>query len=163
MQTKTKQFSLSQLDILFLSVFGTGFAPKAPGTFGSIVAIIPLYILSSFFSVNFYIYTASILFISIIAVIYTHKIQNRYNLKDPSWIVIDEVIGMAIAWPFLEQHGFLDIIILLVFFRFFDIIKPWPASYFDNLKHAIGVILDDVVCALYAGFVYKLISFYFKF
>lgn len=64
-------------------------------------------------------------------------------------IVIDEVIGM---WMVLCFAGLSVPFVVLAFvlFRFFDIVKPWPVSFFDRMKTPVGVMLDDVVAAIYA-------------
>ena len=78
--------------------------------------------------------------------------QKQHHSHDPGWIVIDEVIGMLVAFLFCPTSSWGELFLLLVLFRFFDIAKIWPASFFDRkIKHGIGVILDDVVAGLYAG------------
>tara|TARA_Y100001958_G_C21067006_1_gene427837 strand:- start:284 stop:565 length:282 start_codon:yes stop_codon:yes gene_type:complete len=87
--------------------------------------------------------------------------QEKHDALDPSWIVIDEVIGMSIAWLFIQDHNIYHLVILFCLFRFFDIFKIEPVRYIDkNLKHGSGVILDDVVAGLYAGLTYKIIQFF---
>ena len=66
------------------------------------------------------------------------------------WIVIDEVIGMLITWAFVMDVEFPTIFLTFASFRFFDIVKIWPASYFDKLHHGVGTITDDVISAFYA-------------
>src|SRR5690606_26939491 len=110
---------------------------------------------------NIYHLITLILILWIIAVILTEKIQQKFQLHDPQWIVIDEVIGMLITWAFILKIDLISIGIVFVSFRFFDIIKIWPASYFDRLHHGVGTITDDVVSGLYAGiFSYFALSFF---
>lgn len=68
--------------------------------------------------------------------------------------MIDEVIGMLVTWSFFPTGDMNSLIIMTVIFRFFDIVKLWPASYFDNMKHGAGTILDDVISGLFAGLVF---------
>lgn len=83
------------------------------------------------------------------------KAQKEFQSHDPQWIVIDEFLGMSVAWLFIQNHNLLHLIILFILFRFFDIIKIWPASYFDKkMDHGAGTILDDIVSGIYAGLVY---------
>ena len=138
------------LPLLFLSWFYTGKFPKAPGTFGSLATLPLIYLLHS---LHFNIYSL-ITFIAVLylaAVIVTEKVQNTYALKDPQWIVIDEVIGMLITWAFVREIDFPTLFLVFTLFRLFDIIKVWPASYFDRLHHGFGTITDDVVSGLFAG------------
>jgi phosphatidylglycerophosphatase A len=142
----------SGLSVLFLSWFYTGKFPKAPGTMGSL-ATIPLIYLLHYLQINIYSLLALIVVLYIAAVYVTQKIQIAHGLKDPQWIVIDEVIGMLITWAFVMDVEFPTIFLTFASFRFFDIVKIWPASYFDKLHHGIGTITDDVMSAFYAGIV----------
>ena len=83
----------------------------------------------------------------------TEHVQKKYQLHDPQWIVIDEVIGMLITWSFVRTINFPILFLVFSLFRFFDIVKIWPASYFDRLHHGFGTITDDVISALYAGII----------
>jgi phosphatidylglycerophosphatase A len=135
----------------YLSFFYTGFFPKAPGTFGSLATIPLIYLLYSL-QLNLYLFLAFLIIATIITCIITESIQKSKGLHDPQWIVIDEVLGMLTTWCFIfNQFDWVTISILFALFRFFDIIKFWPASYFDKLTHGSGTILDDIVSGIYAG------------
>ena len=136
--------------VLFLSWFYTGKFPKAPGTIGSL-ATLPLIYLLHYFHFNIYslIFLISVLYLT--AVLVTENVQQKFNLHDPQWIVIDEVIGMLVTWSFVMTIDLPTLFLVLSTFRFFDIIKVWPASYFDRLHHGVGTITDDVISGLYAG------------
>lgn len=142
------------LESIFLSFFGIGHIPFAPGTFGSLATLPFLYFygslgLPTFFLIPFIVITF------IISCFITNAVQKRLKVEDPSWIVIDEVLGMLICFLFITQHRIIDYILLFTFFRFFDIVKVWPANYVDkNIKNGIGTILDDVISGLYAGLLY---------
>jgi phosphatidylglycerophosphatase A len=142
--------SPSLLTVLFLSWFYTGKFPKAPGTVGSL-ATLPLIYLLAFLDVNIYGLIGLIFFLTVMAIVVTEKVQKTFHLHDPQWIVIDEVIGMLITWSFVLSIDFSHIFLVFASFRFFDIIKVWPASYFDRLHHGAGTILDDVVSGVFAG------------
>lgn len=143
--------------VLFLSWFYTGKFPKAPGTIGSL-ATLPLIYLLHHLQFNTYSLIALIIFLFISAVYVTENVQKKFNLHDPQWIVIDEVIGMLITWSFVQTIDFPTLFLVFGTFRFFDIIKIWPASYFDRLHHGAGTITDDVVSGLYAGIITVLIQ-----
>lgn len=142
--------SPSLLTVCFLSWFFIGKIPKAPGTMGSL-ATIPLIYFLNFLNINIYYLITLIAALYILSVVVTEKVQKNYQLHDPQWIVIDEVIGMLITWSFVQTIDFPTLFLVFGSFRFFDIVKLWPASYFDRLEHGIGTITDDVVSGLFAG------------
>jgi phosphatidylglycerophosphatase A len=150
----------SFLSVVFLSWFYTGKAPKAPGTFGSL-ATLPLIYLLHYLNINLYSLLALILVLYVASVVVTEKVQKTFHLHDPQWIVIDEVIGMLITWAFVMQIDFPTLFLVFASFRLFDIIKIWPASYFDRLHHGFGTITDDVVSGLYAGIFTLLVGKFF--
>lgn len=138
--------------VLFLSWFYTGKFPKAPGTFGSL-ATLPLIYLLHYFQVNIYTLISLIIFLFASSVFVTEHVQKKYQLHDPQWIVIDEVIGMLVTWSFVRTIEFPTLFLVFSLFRFFDIVKIWPASYFDRLHHGFGTIMDDVISGVYAGII----------
>jgi phosphatidylglycerophosphatase A len=70
---------------------------------------------------------------------------------------------MFLAWLFIRDNNLIHLVLLFVLFRFFDIVKIWPASYFDKkVKHGAGTILDDIVSGLYAGGLSYLLISYLK-
>ena len=147
------------LNKLFVTMFGLGKAPKIPGTFGSLATMIILYILFHILNLssNLILLGLIVIFIySFFAVaVYIKDIEN----KDPKEIIIDEFIGQSIPIYLYEiSHGteksaneaLIFYSICFILFRFFDIIKPFPVSYFDkNFKNSFGVIMDDVCAGFY--------------
>lgn len=151
------QLRLKEPEIMFLSFFGVGFIPKAPGTWGTLCALPFLYLLG-LFQAPFFLFIPFLLITTIASCYVAQVIQQKYQLHDPQWIVIDEVLGMSVAWLFIQNHTILDLLVLFIIFRFFDIIKFFPASYFDKkVHHGMGTILDDIISGLYAGVTYLLI------
>ena len=150
---------IKTLNTLFVTMFGLGKIPKIPGTFGSLATVIILYILFhiSNLSSNLILIGLIIIFIfSFFAV--SSYIKDNEN-KDPKEIIIDEFIGQSIPIYLYEiSHGteksadeaMIFYAICFVLFRFFDIAKPFPVSYFDkNFKNSFGVIMDDVCAGFY--------------
>lgn len=140
--------------------FGLGFAPKASGTFGSLGALPLVWVLSHYGSLNLMLVCAFILFL--FGVWATHNIIKNQQNKDPSIVVIDEVVGQlltfALVWPVADYWliygaGF-------ALFRFFDICKMGPVKFFDSKVHnAWGVMLDDVFAGIIGAIVlYLLLS-----
>jgi phosphatidylglycerophosphatase A len=123
-----------------------GYAPVAPGTFGTLGAI-PLYLAVSRFTPGGYL--AFTLAFSALAVYAAERAGKYWRVADASPIVIDEVAGylltMALvpfSWPAVAA-GF-------VLFRIFDVLKPWPASALDRVKNGFGVVLDDLAAGAWA-------------
>ena len=144
---------------LFVTMFGLGRIKIIPGTFGSLATIIILYVLFHIINIssNFILLGLIIIFIYSFPAVSSY-IKNNEN-KDPREIVIDELIGQAIPIFVYEiSHGteksseeaLIFYCICFVLFRFFDIVKPFPVSFFDkNFKNSFGVIMDDVCAGLY--------------
>ncbi len=132
-----------------------GYFPFAPGTFGSLIFVIPLFFLS-FYSIYFNLILFILLFIvSAYSIDYYMKILKK---EDPKEIVIDEFLGLMIAFIMLrlvDKNYTLKaefLFLIFFFFRFFDIYKPYPISYIDNnIKSGFGVILDDVVAGIFTS------------
>ena len=144
---------------LFVTMFGIGKIKMIPGTFGSLATIIILFVLFHALNIssNLILLGLIIIFIYSFSAVASHT-ENSEN-KDPKEIVIDEFIGQSIPIYLYEiSHGtekspneaIIFYAICFVLFRFFDIKKPFPVSFFDrNFKNSFGVIMDDVCAGLY--------------
>ena len=147
------------LNTLFVTILGLGKLPKVPGTFGSLATVIILYTCFHSFdlSSNIILLGLIIIFIFSFVAVSIH-IKDNEN-KDPKEIIIDEFIGQSIPIYLYEiSHGtekssdeaLIFYGVCFVLFRFFDIAKPFPISYFDkNFKNSFGVIMDDVCAGFY--------------
>lgn len=135
--------------VVISSGFFTGFAPAASGTAGSAFALL-FYLIPGFD--NPFISAPSIVLCFFLGIFTSKKMIYRYG-DDPSVVVIDEIAGMWIT-VFIAgvfSFGYLTIIIAFFMFRLFDIIKLYPASYFDKIKNGFGIMMDDVVAGVYGG------------
>ncbi len=124
----------------------TGYLPKAPGTWGTIVAL-PLHLLIS--PLPPVMYGVTLFLIFWIAVLVSGAAEKIIDSKDPGVIVIDEIIGMLIAMIGVPASpaAWLAAFIL---FRFFDIVKPFPVNWFDKrLNGGVGIVMDDVAAGGY--------------
>ena len=150
---------IKNFDRYFVTMFGLGEFKKIPGTIASLVTTVILFIYFHIFNFSKYYFLFIFIIITIYALIaVANYIKSKQN-KDPKEIVIDEFIGQSIPIYLYEiSHGtektFDDsiyfYIIMFMTFRVFDIIKPFPVSYFDkNFKNSFGVIMDDIVAGLY--------------
>ena len=150
---------IKTLNTLFVTMFGLGKFPKIPGTFGSLVTIIILYILfhTLDLSTNLILIGLIVIFIFSFLAVAIH-IKNSEN-KDPKEVIIDEFIGQSIPIYLYEishgtvknsQEAVLFYLYIFILFRYFDIKKPFPVNFFDKkFKNSFGVIIDDVVAGLY--------------
>ena len=153
---------IKTFNYLFVTCFGIGTFRFAPGTLTSLVTTIFLFTL--FHTINLsnnviLIFLFLIFVYSFYAV--SEYIKNNEN-KDPKEVVIDEFIGQSIPIYLYEiSHGsmknsqevILFYLYIFILFRYFDIKKPFPVSYFDKkFKNSFGVIMDDVVAGLYVVF-----------
>lgn len=147
---KENPLSFKNPDVFFLSLFGIGFFPKMPGTVGTLCVLPFLYALS-FFAPPFWIFLPFIIVFTFGSCFIAESMQKRTQLSDPSWVVLDEALGIFIAWLFMRPSSILDLTILFLLFRIFDIFKPWPIAQIDKMKHGAGIILDDIAAGLYAA------------
>ena len=150
---------IKNFDSLFVTMFGLGKIKFMPGTLGSLATIIFLFFLFHYIKIS-----SSIILIGLIIVfIYSFYAVSNYikdkDNKDPGEIIIDEFLGQSIPIYLYEiSHGMekeipeatVYYIIIFFLFRYFDIMKPFPVSFFDkNFKNSFGVIMDDICAGLY--------------
>jgi len=127
--------------------------PFAPGTFGSLLGI-PLHCLFSHLPI--FLEICFLGFVILISVWISGRAELLLENKDPSQIVIDEVVGMAVALAGAPLEPSL-IIVAFMFFRFFDIWKPFPVSYIDkSFPGGWGIVLDDVAAGVMANLAWRL-------
>ncbi len=137
--------------------FGTGLYPHAPGTLGTLVAL-PIFYLTLLLPTNIsYIFAVALFFIGIYVSNHTSQIL---KIKDPSCIVIDEIVAFLIILMFIEPN-LKDIFIAFILFRLFDIWKPFPINLLDSkLKGGFGIMIDDIGAAIYTLIIYNVINYY---
>ena len=143
--------------LLWSSFFGVGFLPKAPGTWGSIAAVLVWW----FGLVHLSILVACTLVIvyALISIWAADKVGKDFQVKDAGAIVADEVAGMWLALLFVPATWWL-VLIAFFLFRCLDIVKPWPIGWLDReLPGGWGVMADDLVAGLLTGIVVLVISF----
>ena len=141
---------------------GIGLFPLAPGTVGSIFGWIIFIVLSHYIEMIFA--TVLIIFLSIyVSNLATKDLVN----KDHKSIVIDEMAGIWLAMiPVIyiassQYERTLYAVVTLIFFRLFDILKPYPISYVDkNFKGGFGIVLDDLIAGVFAGILATVITLY---
>ena len=150
---------IKTINYLFVTCFGIGSFRFAPGTTTSLITTIFLYTLFHIVNLSSSI-VLLILFLVFIYSFYAVSEYIKYNEnKDPKEVVVDEFIGQSIPIYLYEiSHGtekstneaLILYAVCFVLFRFFDIAKPFPVSFFDkNFKNSFGVIMDDVCAGFY--------------
>lgn len=137
--------------------FGSGLAPVAPGTAGTLVAI-PVYLLLQPLAPSVYLSLVAALFIAGIPMCaFTAK---RLGVHDHSGIVWDEVVGYLVTMAFAPV-GWLWVVAGFVLFRIFDVAKPWPIKWLDRQVHGgFGIMLDDLVAGVFAAALLQLLVVY---
>ena len=133
-----------RLAIAIASVAGAGYSPLAPGTAGSLVALVALWLIP---------FTPVALMVTIIAVAAVgiwagSRVEQALGVKDPGVIVIDEVAGMLLS-VFSLPRSLPVLLTAFVLFRFFDVWKPFPARESQALPGGLGVMLDDLIAGIY--------------
>ena len=150
---------IKTFNYLFVTCFGIGSFRFAPGTITSLITAIFLY--SLFHIIN--LSSSTILIILLIVFVYSFYAISEYikfnENKDPKEVVVDEFIGQSIPIYLYEishrtvkdsQEAVLFYLYIFILFRYFDIKKPFPVSFFDKkFKNSFGVIMDDIVAGLY--------------
>ncbi|MGN8517624.1 phosphatidylglycerophosphatase A family protein [Helicobacter pylori] len=132
----------------FLTLFFSGYSKKAPGTIGSLVALLlGLPILA--FSANTLFLGA--IFVGLIAIAQIDKEEEETKRHDSSYIVIDELVGMWLAMA-ISGLSLAGVILSFIFFRFYDITKPSLIGKIDKeVKGGLGVVADDALAGVLAG------------
>ncbi|GAA7488232.1 phosphatidylglycerophosphatase A [Helicobacter pylori] len=132
----------------FLTLFFSGYSKKAPGTIGSLVALLlglPILI----FSANTLFLGA--IFVGLIAITQIDKEEEESKVHDSSYIVIDELVGMWIAMA-ISGLSLAGVILSFIFFRIYDITKPSLIGTIDKeVKGGLGVVADDALAGVLAG------------
>ena len=132
---------------MLLAAWGPcGFAPVAPGTFGTLGAIPLCWALGW---VSWPAYAVVTLALGALAIQAASRAGRYWGVVDASPIVIDEVVGYLVAMAFVP-FTWPAAIAAFVLFRLFDVLKPWPASAFDRVKTGFGVVMDDVCAGVFA-------------
>ena len=153
---------MNKISQIFSTLFFIGYVKWAPGTFGSIFSLIIIIFLHNIVNKNeFIILFICILLMATICIKIYSKSVNKHDAKE---IIIDEFLGIYLIIIFsydfrIFNNEFVKILLILLFFRIFDILKPFPANWIDkNMKNSYGIILDDIVAGIYTIITLALIN-----
>jgi len=134
---------------LFLATCGyLGYAPIAPGTFGSAAGLALFFLVRSSGSVALELVLIAVLFA--VGIWSGTVAEHHFGGIDPGPVVLDEVVGMLITLALLPVNTTGAIVGFLVF-RVLDVVKPWPSARFEKLPGGLGVMADDGMAALYGN------------
>ena len=152
-------------DYLALSIAtcGVGYLPLAPGTFGSLVGLGIFLLFARLTTGTPLVALVLVLIVAVtLAGIWAGtRIEQLSGRKDPGKVVVDEVAGQLIAlFPLtIFAHWSTGLVILsFILFRFFDIVKPYPANRLQELDGGVGIMFDDLVAGVYGAVVVLIIS-----
>jgi phosphatidylglycerophosphatase A len=141
---------LRRLGVFVATCAHVGYAPVAPGTFGSLLALVLYYLIRRQQSTA--IELGAIAVIVIIGLWSATEAEHHFGGIDPGPVVIDEVVGMLITLA-LHPVNIRGAIIGFFIFRVLDIVKPWPARRLELLPGGFGVVLDDVMAGVYGNLI----------
>ena len=146
--------SRPRLGLAVATVCGVGYAPIAPGTFGSAAGLVVWWLLdeiSRSASIESWVVQGVAIVAIFIAGSWGGNVAERhFGRTDPGQVVIDEVMGMLITL-FLNPVGWAGALAAFFLFRVFDVIKPYPANRLEQIPGGVGVMADDAMAAVYAN------------
>ena len=150
---------INKINFLFVTLFGIGKFKRIPGSVASLATTLFLFFLFHILKFPPNIILIIIIIIFFLSLYAVNNFIKDLDNKDPKEVVIDEFIGQSIPICLYEiahdgtketSQVLTFYFIMFILFRIFDIVKPYPVSYYDkNFKNSFGVIMDDVVAGLY--------------
>jgi phosphatidylglycerophosphatase A len=155
-----KGFLKNPIHLLALG-FGTGCAPKMPGTTGTLVGVLfyfPLVYLSSVYP-SWPVYIGVTIALFLLGIWLCEVTANHLGVHDHGGIVWDEIVGFLITMTMVPPD-WRYVLLGFVLFRLFDICKPWPINWLDRrVSGGLGIMLDDVLAGIYALIMLQLIIY----
>ena len=140
--------------MLIATGFYSGYLPKAPGTWGSLVGVLLVFLLNA---LSLQIYLSVVAGLFIVGSFVAGEAEKILDNRDPGVVVIDEIVGMLITMIAVPVAP-LTMVLGFILFRVFDIAKPFPVNFFDQHFHGgFGIMLDDVVAGIYSLIIMQLI------
>ena len=141
--------------VLVATLFGAGRAPVVPGTFGTLAALPPAFILARLLPPwGFALATGAL---AMLAIWTSDSAARSMGLKDPRPVVIDEAAGLFVTLLYLPA-GLPTFALGFVLFRLMDILKPFPARRAEGLPGGWGIVVDDLIAGVYANFALRILG-----
>lgn len=138
--------TMSRFGVMVATVAGVGYAPVAPGTFGSAAGLALWWLLPS----AAFLQSGVILALFALGVWAATQAERHFGRADPGAVVIDEVLGTLVTL-FLNPVGPWGALVGFLLFRLFDVVKPFPARQFERLPGGLGIMADDGMAGIYAN------------
>ncbi len=137
-----------------------------PGTFASFLSIVVLFPIVEYKIISLEIFVIVFIVIFLLSLFFINKFSAHNQSHDSKIIVIDEFLGVYLILIFYDQiktiNPYVTIMLIFILFRFFDILKIFPANIVDRkLKSAFGVILDDLIAGIYTVIVLYIVNAYY--
>ena len=145
---------MTRLAVFLATAAYCGYAPVAPGTFGSAAGLV-VYLLV-WFTKSRLVETALIAVVFVIGVWSATHAERYFGGVDPGPVVIDEVLGMLVTLAFVPV-GLSGALAGFVIFRILDVLKPWPANRLESLHSGAGIIADDAMAGVYSNLCLRLL------
>jgi phosphatidylglycerophosphatase A len=152
---------IKRLSLEYASALHIGFIPGAPGTYASIATTL-VYFLVFYLSGRILpgLHFGAICMISLLGVLASTNVSRNAGLEDPQYVVIDEVAGQLLTFLFMPVNP-LNLVLGTLFFRAFDMWKPFPIRRLESLKGGMGIMADDLLAGVYANLILQLIRYSF--
>lgn len=139
---------------LIVSGFGLGYSPVAPGTVGALGALVLAILILNWAPLPYLLLGCISLIFTILGIIGSNKLQYQWG-RDPSKIVVDEMVGMWISLMWVGS-GWISLLIAFVLFRFFDIVKPFGIRKTEQFPGGLGVMADDILAGIYTNLIMQI-------
>ena len=138
--------------MIFVSGLGTGYAPVASGTFGTLPGVILYYFLQPWNSPGPLLagYVAVVLVLFWAGCLASSAAERITGRKDSGRIVIDEIVGFLVTMFLVAGRSWQILVVGFLAFRFFDVVKLYPANRLQSIRGGFGVMIDDIVAGIYA-------------
>jgi phosphatidylglycerophosphatase A len=154
---------IKRLSLEYASALHIGFIPGAPGTYASVATTL-VYSLVCFLSgrIPFGLHLSAICLISLLGVLASANVSRNSGLEDPQYVVIDEVAGQLLTFLLIPVNP-LNLVLGTVFFRVFDMWKPFPIKKLESLGGGVGIMADDLLAAVYANIILQAIAYLIRY
>lgn len=144
---------MSALARVIATVFGLGYAPKAPGTAGSLGALVVAWLLYTYAGAGPLWFGTLAVALTIPGIWAAGAVAKETGRKDPQIVVVDEVVGQWVALAGASHLNWKSWLAAFALFRLFDIWKPAPVRQLEGLPGGFGIVADDAMAGFYAALV----------
>lgn len=144
---------MSRLALVIATWFGCGYAPKGPGTAGSLAALVIAWLLHTYAGVSSIGLGCLALLLAVPGIWAADVVARSSRTKDPQIVVVDEVVGQWIILAGATVLNWKSWLLALALFRLFDIWKPPPVRQLERLHGGLGIVADDAMAGVYGALV----------